>query len=116
MKRFKVLLLPLILISYALLYIATTKVFICNEDCNNVMRVDTTLTRRYNYVWNVARCGANVVTDTLCIYVKDTAGINWDLFADTTCQVATQVGLSRQKIFIIKATTPFDTLVKKQCP
>jgi len=116
MKRLKVLLLPLILISYALLYIATSKEFPCNEDCNKVMRVDTTLTRHHDYVWYVTRCGANVVTDTLCIYVKDTAGINWDLFADTTCQVATQVGLSSQKIFIIKATTPFDTLAKKQCP
>jgi hypothetical protein len=68
-------------------------------------------------VYSANRCGSPYIpSDSICVYVKDTIGINWDIIADSTCYFATQAGLPQQKIFILKTGFPTDTLVKRQCP
>lgn len=107
-------LLVIILSAYAFLYIATTKPVHCEGDCERTLNTYIALNAGRDYVYNVSRCSPQV-TDTLCILVKDTTGINWDLFADTACMVATQNGLLQQKIFVLKNAT-HDTLARKSCP
>jgi hypothetical protein len=107
----------LILFSYAALYIATSKQIICESDCQKRIEVYNALSAGRTYVYMVNRCTAPVISDSLCIFVHDTSGINWNLFADTACLVATQQGLPRQKIFIIRnGNTGNDTLAQKVCP
>jgi hypothetical protein len=117
MRKLKWLILPLILIVYAFLYIATTKNVECEGDCDKVYQTGKSLSNSRTYVLSTYRCTLPGVSDTLCIYVKDTIGINWNLFADTVCIIATQQGLIRQKIFVLKnGTSPPDTLARKVCP
>jgi hypothetical protein len=117
MKIFKYLTLSLILIAFSLLYLATSYQVPCEDDCAKVYSVDTTMSRNRDYVFWVSRCSGTQQSDSLCVYVKDTIGINWNLLADTVCAVATQNGLARQKIFIIKTNvTPPDTVARKICP
>jgi hypothetical protein len=118
MKYIKGLLLPVIVISYALLYLATTKVVPCDTYCEKLFRIDTTLTKNRNYIWYIGTCVSGKPTnDTLCVMVSDTIGIDWNRLADTTCQIASQVGLPGQQIIIMRTgVSPPDTLAKKQCP
>lgn len=118
MKIIKLLLLPLLLFSFAFLFMATSKVVPCEGDCAIVQDVYQALRNgRESYVNYVYRCGYNQVSDTLCIFVKDTTGINWNSLADTACQEASQRGLSRQKIFVIKdLSSTTDTLARIICP
>jgi hypothetical protein len=118
MKNRKPVILSLILIAYALLYIATKPNFPCEGDCAKVQAVDSTIRKgRESYVLGTVRCSWGYVSDTLCVYVKDTSGVNWNLLADTTCIIATQSGLLQQKVFILKSNTyPPDTLARKICP
>lgn len=111
------LLLPVILLGYAFLYIATSYSTPCVDDCEKTSKTYQALSATRNYVFGVVRCTNQAATDTLCIYVKDTSGINWGLFADTACMVATQQGLLRQKIFVIKTGTMApDTVATRNCP
>lgn len=112
------LLLPSILGVYAFIFIATKIAEPCDDDCEKVREVSSLLyNSRESYILSVGRCSYNRVSDTLCILVRDTAGINWNLLADTSCAIATLKGLLHQKIFILKTgTSPLDTLVKKSCP
>lgn len=117
MRKINFLILSLILIVYASLYIATSKDVPCEGDCDKVYQTGKSLSNSRTYVLSTNRCTLPGVFDTLCIYVKDTIGINWNLFADTACIIATQHGLLQQKIFVLKiGTSPPDTLVKKVCP
>lgn len=105
-----------ILFCYAFMYIATTKQPLCVGDCEKVRSVRIAYKSK-NYVVAVERCSFPRVSDTLCIYVKDTTGVDWNHLADTTCIIATQQGLLQQKILILKnGTVPFDTLARKICP
>ncbi len=106
----------MVLIGYAFLYIATKRDS-CFEDCQKVAELSQALRQnRENYFVFATRCTYSVQSDTLCIFVKD-IGNNWDLFADTVCNAATQRGLLRQKIFILETNTqPYDTLARKSCP
>lgn len=107
----------LVLLFFSLLYTATSFPFSCEDDCAKVYAVDTTMSRNRDYVYWVGRCSGNRQSDSLCVYVKDTTGINWDLLADTVCMVSTQNGLPRQKVFIIKNNVfPPDTVARKICP
>ncbi len=73
MKIIKLLLLPLLLFSFAFLFMATSKVVPCEGDCAIVQDVYQALRNgRESYVNYVYRCGYNQVSDTLCIFVKDT--------------------------------------------
>lgn len=105
-----------LLFCYAFMYIATTKKMPCEDDCEKVRSVRIAYENK-SYVTSVNRCSFPRVSDTLCIYVKDTIGVDWNHLADTTCIIATQQGLLQQKIFILKSgTIPFDTLARKICP
>ena len=109
--------LPLIVIVYASLYIATSKDVPCEGDCQKVYETGIAISNSRTYVYGVYRCTQPRISDTLCIIVKDTLGINWNLFADTVCIIATQQGLIQQKIFVLKSgTSPPDTLARKVCP
>jgi hypothetical protein len=118
MKKVKLLILPFLLIVFSLFFMATSKQPICDRDCSAVVDVGTALRNgRTSYVEGVYRCGYSLVSDTLCVYVKDTTGIDWDRLADTTCMIAAQRGLSGQKIFILKNFSyPTDTVARKNCP
>lgn len=109
--------LSICIIFYALLYIGTRKDPKCEEECQKLSALYTSLTLNRNYVYGVYRCTYRLVSDSLCVYVKDTTGINWNLFADTVCIIATSSGLPRQKIFILNNMVfPPDTLARKDCP
>ena len=118
MKNIKLIILSLILILYAFLYIATKPNFPCEGDCAKVQAVDSTIRHgRESYIIGTGRCSRGYISDTLCVYVRDTLSINWNLLADTTCTIAVQNGLLQQKIFILKyGTYPPDTLARKICP
>ena len=106
----------LLLTGYALLYTATSKQVPCDDDCEKTGRVFQQLSTNRTYVYGVYRCTQPRPSDTLCVLVRDTSGINWNMFADTACKIATQQGLLQQKIFILKnGTNPYDTLAKKLC-
>jgi hypothetical protein len=119
-KRYKFFFLSFILITYALLYMATTVPgsYNCDTDCEMMIAVDTILRKNRDYVYYANRCNQPVASDSICVLVKDTTGIDWNLLADTVCQIATSKGLLRQKVFILKTTsTGFpDTVARKQCP
>jgi len=118
MKKIKLLILPFLLLLFSILFMATSKQPICDRDCSAVINVGTALRNgRISYVEGVFRCGYSLVSDTLCVFVKDTTGIDWNSLADTTCMIAAQNGLSGQKIFIVKNFSfPSDTVARKICP
>lgn len=103
---------------YFVTFIATKKNYPCNQDCENVVNFNNSIRKgREAYVVGAHRCSANPVSDTLCVFLNDTIGINIPLFADTACMLAVQNGLLRQKIIIMKNfSSPIDTLIKKDCP
>lgn len=101
---------------YSLLYVATSREE-CSEDCEKRVQLQDLLRNNRDYIFYVDRCGVTYGTDTLCIGVVDTAGVNWDLLADTACTYANSVGLLRQTIFFLDLqVSPYDTLARKQCP
>jgi hypothetical protein len=111
------LLLLTILAFYAVLHMATSYQPRCEDDCQKIQNIYTHINANHPYVWNLRRCTFQPVSDTLCVYVKDTTGINWNLLADSTCYFANQEGLPRQKVFVIRQTQfPPDTLARVQCP
>jgi hypothetical protein len=105
-----------ILFCYAFMYIATSKQPLCNDDCEKTEKVASILLQDKKYVQSVYRCTQPRISDTLCVFVKDMIGINWNLLADTTCLLATQNGLLQQKIFVLKGNYPYDTVARKICP
>lgn len=113
----KSLILVVVIAFYSLLYIATSYPVKCEDDCQKVYGLDTTLSKKFDYFYTAQRCTYRQGSDTLCIYVKDTVGINWDRFADTVCLYANIAGLFQQKIFLIKNNAvSLDTVARKQCP
>jgi predicted 3-demethylubiquinone-9 3-methyltransferase (glyoxalase superfamily) len=117
LKRFKFFFLSLLLISYALLYIATSKPFPCDADCEAMTALDTLVKKNRDYVYTANRC-YQPASDSICVWVKDSSGIDWNLLADTVCQVATSKGLLQQYIIVLKvnSTGNPDTVLKKRCP
>lgn len=117
-KKNRFFILSIILIIYSLIFIATSKDVICEGDCEKINNFNSAIRNgRESYVEWAFRCGPNQLHDEICILVKDTSGINWNLLADTACNLATQKGLLQQKIFIIKNfSSPPDTLARKVCP
>jgi hypothetical protein len=102
---------------YSLLYIATTPPERCFEDCQKLSKLNDLLRKDRNYLYGVHRCTSRYSLDTLCINVKDTTGVNWNLLADTVCLYAKSVGLSQQMVLVLNnAIYPPDTLARKKCP
>lgn len=66
----------------------------------------------------VSRCDSKAPQDTICIHVKDTAGINWNLLSVTACTYLRQIGFTNQQIFILRfvPAVGIDTVAKKNCP
>jgi hypothetical protein len=117
MNRRSGLLLFTILGFYAALHIATSYQPRCDGDCEKIENINAKLSANHPYVRYVQRCTYRSVSDTICVYVRDTIGINWNLLADSTCYFANREGLPRQKVFVIRQTNfPADTLVRMQCP
>ncbi len=117
-KRYRFIVLTLILASYSLLYIATSKKFPCDSDCEAMQTLDSLVRDNREYVYYAGRCNRPVASDSICVWVKDTSGIDWNLLADTVCQMANSRGMLQQKIFVLKASSTGipDTVAKKQCP
>jgi len=116
-KRKGWLILALVVSSYTFMY--TQSETPCDDDCEKLNSLNTALHKNRSYVNYAMRCGQNPASDTLCVWVKDTTGINWNLLADTACLLATQNGLYKQNLFVITydtSTLILDTLVRKQCP
>ncbi len=117
MKKVKVVLLSLILLVFALLYLATSVPDRCLEDCQKVNDFAVELMQNRKYIYGVFRCSRNANADTLCVFANDSVNINWNLLADTACAIATQKGLIRQTIFFIdNRALPLDTMAIKVCP
>ncbi len=118
-RKVRWMILALVILSYIFMYTQTKKDYLCNDDCQKIYSIDTTLVRSRSYIYNINRCSRSPISDTVCVFVKDTSGINWELLADTTCIVSSQNGLLHQKVFIIGwhiLSQSYDTLVKRQCP
>lgn len=117
MKKIKILIFPFIIVLYGLIYVATSVEKECLGDCETMMLFNEALRENRNYVHGASKCGRSAGSDTLCINVKDSIGINWNLLADTACMLATQKGLLRQKLFLIRTVNSIrDTILFKQCP
>lgn len=118
MKFSRLLFLSFILGVYTLTFIATKKNIPCNDDCERVTNFRVAMMNgRDSYILTVFRCTYNVVSDSICFTVRDSAGINWNALADTACTLAAQNGLLHQKLFFFRTGTGIpDTLLKRQCP
>jgi hypothetical protein len=117
-KRSRWLLLALVIASYTFMYTQSDR-YACDDDCKKVESLNNALVSGRTYIYSIGRCGVSRVSDTLCLLVKDTAAMDWNLLADTACLMATQNSLYHQKLFIITydtVTQRLDTLLKKQCP
>lgn len=118
-KKLSFILLFLICGVYAVTFIATKPAQPCDTDCEKVQITGSLLFKnRESYVQGVYRCAYQRVSDTLCVIVKDTTGINWDRLADTACMIATGNGLLRQYILVLtdRRGAPLDTLARLRCP
>ncbi len=117
MWKIRYLIFVLIFVVYSALHIATSYQAPCIDDCEKVSDFSKALTTNRDYVYGAYRCTNAAISDTLCVQVKDTIGINWNLLADTACILATQNGLPRQKLFFIRNSNAVrDTILVKQCP
>ena len=113
----KVFILTAVIVFYTLLYVGSSYPVKCEDDCQKVYQLDTTLSGKFDYFSSAVRCSNLPLSDTLCIRVKDTVGIDWDRFADTVCLYARSVGLYQQKLLLIKwSSASTDTVARKQCP
>src|SRR5690349_10059075 len=112
-NRIKHLLLPLILIAYASMYIATTKKesFRCNEICMKFSQIDTMVLFRRPFITSASQCHDTA----FCVLVYDTIPRNWNLLADTACMYMNSLSLFNYRV-IIRSNVNGDTLVNKRCP
>lgn len=104
---------------YYVTFIATKPAPVCDSDCEKVNATGAQLyLHREGYVQGVYRCTYQRVSDTLCVIVKDTTGINWDRLADTACMTAAANGLRQQFVLILtnRRGVPLDTLARLRCP
>jgi hypothetical protein len=117
MKLLKKFIPALIIIAFSFLYIATSKVVPCDDYCRQLYRLDTMVMKNRSYVGYVGSCiSGKPKNDTLCISIFNSQGIDWNLFADTVCTYAAQIGMTGQTILVLKYGSPPDTLAKKHCP
>ncbi len=98
-----------VILFYAFIYLATSKVVPVSEFCAKANTAGGLIKRSYVY-------GAGCCGDTaFCINVKDTIGVDWDLLADTACIYLHTQGLDHYRVFIIRNTATSDTLINKKC-
>jgi hypothetical protein len=117
MKLLRKLIPALIIIVFSFFYIATSKVVPCDAYCGQLYRLDTMVMKNRSYVGFVGSCfPARPKNDTVCISTYNVSGIDWNLFADTVCTYATQIGMKGQTILVLRYGSPPDTLARKYCP
>lgn len=115
--KMKFFFLLLIISLYGILYVATDKFPQCNGDCEKFEKLENYFLKDSNYIYSLRGCGRAMQFDSICIPIKDTiASINWNVFADSVCAIATQFGLPKRHIFIINNfSNPTDTSVQRSC-
>jgi hypothetical protein len=100
-----------ILVFYALLYMATKKEY-CDDLCEKVQQIDMQLKKNRPFVYGAYQCGDSNV----CVAVRDTLmPYNWNLLADTVCIYLKTQSLFNYKVTILKFNM-VDTLGKQTCP
>ncbi len=107
------LLLPAILLAYALMYVATTKPMPCNDACVKTGEVAQRLmdgSRPY-----VAFAGQCYPDSFFCVGVRDSTASNWVRFSDTVCQYLQAVSLPGMTV-VVTDNRNQDTLIKRRCP
>lgn len=117
MKRTQLFFLPLILLGYAFLYIATSKRLDCDGDCAKIAGLQNKLLPNRPYIVTVNRQDPyNSANNRIYVFVRDTTGIDWNRVADTTCLYCHELGLTAQQIFVLRAANTNDTLSRLNCP
>jgi hypothetical protein len=104
-------LLPVVLLVYAALYMATSKPHRCDEECQNLTRLENQVTGNRPYVRGIYM---NSQTD-IHVLVDETVAINWNLFADTVCSIARGVSFRNKNVYVFNQIRN-DTLGRKSCP
>ena len=113
-KQTKLLLFPLILVSYALLYLATSvddKEYPCDERCLKERSVMTELRKRV-YV----KGGVGQQDSTFIIMVNDSAAQNWKALADTGCIYLKVYNLPYKTVHVYNIQNPQSKLATTSCP
>lgn len=102
-----------ILLGYAFLYIATSKPYLCEGDCEKLESVGSLLQRSKS---SVQSAYGNERDSSFNISVYDSTQTVWTGLADTACIYLRDHGLNRYKVSITKYRNYLDTLAKRQCP
>ena len=100
----------LVLIIYALLYMATSK-RTCDDTCEKIGLIDQEIKKGRPFIFSVYGCNDS----NLCVVVKDTIPYNWNQLADTACIYLKTQSLFNYKVTILKNNF-VDTLGQVQCP
>ena len=103
----------LILVIYALLYMATKPKENCDDFCQKMQEVNRELQKNRPFIFSSGPCGPN--DSNYCIVVKDTIPYSWDLLADTACIYLKTQSLFQYRVVITKYDLT-DTLGVKTCP
>ena len=109
LKKAKWIIVSLIILFYAFIYVATSKVVPISAFCAKTMNIDSLLKANRSYVY-----GSSCWDSGIQITVKDTA-INWNLFADTVCMYLHMDGVDHSRVVVSREVMP-DTLVDRKCP
>lgn len=97
---------------YACLYMATSKPFPCEGDCEKLERVGDLLQQKSS----VQYAYGNERDSSFNISVYDSTQSIWTGLADTACIYLGDHGLNRYKVSVTKYRNYLDTLAKRQCP
>ena len=117
MIRYKAIIFTLLIMLYGFMYVATSYEPPCTGDCEIVRDIGIALRENRDYVNYTYRCGTRPASDSLCVFVNPVTNVDWNLFADTVCNIASMKGLQQQKIFIITSGAfPADTVIRRSCP
>jgi hypothetical protein len=108
------LLLSGVLLFYAFLYIATSKIedgpYACDEECEKIRKVDSLMRNDYPLTYTY-KCN----TDFICLNLFDSTQSATKGLTDTACMYLKNEGLLNYKINVI-GNNGRDTLLKQPCP
>ena len=100
----------LVLVIYALLYMATSKRS-CDDTCEKIGLIGQEMRKDRPFIISVYQCKDS----NLCVVVKDTIPYSWNLLADTACIYLKTQSLFNYKVTILKNSF-VDTIGRQQCP
>lgn len=119
MKKFKLFVLSAIVSVFSFSYVASTKVD-CDAECESISKLYESLRQgREAYMGDVYGFPDDRHYEHLVIRVNGSiVNVNWNLFADTVCNLAANAGLPHRPIYIVDFTSqpPNDTVARKTCP